>query len=439
MFVGFATTNPTLALDHLTGLATNHQDVIGGQRQPGVMPFDNYHEFSQYSTKLTRDFISNVAGWRPDQEQTQAGESFTLPKKPVISDGERQRTRRQDIGCSFSQNGRNGTERVLRLAIPGEDGRKRVKVPTQWPDCVHSKLDLYFNDQPDGGTGVLVGPHLLLTAAHNVFDQEGGARIWAKKVSVYPALNEDQVIEQAEGIGVWIYEQWFKDENPEFDIALIVLNKALGSIFGWRGLYCPNDQTLGVLQDIQKFCITGYPGDKGCKQMWTMAHKLNRWNNEQLFYVIDTACGQSGSGIEIRRQDEEYVIGVHTNGGATENRGTRLSQEKFRTLIFWMQITTEKLAARFAVQPVDNSGLEVAELASQQVSHDRVVGQIRTGDDTVVMGHFPGGIQIGNRSVVIGTTGERENTILNHGGMAVGYQAQAASGSIAIGSGSKVG
>ena len=63
---------------------------------------------------------------------------------------------------------------------------------------------------------------------------------------------------------------------------------------------------------------------------------------------------------------------------------------------------------------------------------------LTVGDDSVVMGNVPPGTKVGKGSVVIGPTDNRGNTILNTP-MAVGRDARAGPGSIAIGAGAGAG
>ncbi len=66
----------------------------------------------------------------------------------------------------------------------------------------------------------------------------------------------------------------------------------------------------------------------------------------------------------------------------------------------------------------------------------RKKGDVRVGSDSVIMGRVSG--RVGNRSVVIGATDDRGNVILNQS-MAVGYNAHAGPGSIAIGANANAG
>jgi hypothetical protein len=62
---------------------------------------------------------------------------------------------------------------------------------------------------------------------------------------------------------------------------------------------------------------------------------------------------------------------------------------------------------------------------------------LKVGKDSVVYGNVNG--EIGDRSVVVGPTDDRGNTILNKGPLAIGHGAYAGPDSIAIGAGAGAG
>jgi hypothetical protein len=95
--------------------------------------------------------------------------------------------------------------------------------------------------------------------------------------------------------------------------------------------------------------VTGFPGDKGEKdkqstQMWTMSHVKNVLDN-RITYEIDTAPGQSGSGIWTQWDGFQgyHVVAIHTYGArntsdeSSSNFGTRICCVKFECLINWMK------------------------------------------------------------------------------------------------------
>ncbi len=229
-------------------------------------------------------------------------------------------------------------EKILAKIIPGFDGRERVFKTTSWPHTIHVQLTMHFNREVYGGSGVMVGPHHLLTCGHNVYDTK--EKKWAESITVFPALNDDHApFGQVKVVKVYIYTNWTMQADKKFDIALLILNQSIGKYTGWGGVVCIDDQH--ILQE--KIHITGYPGDKGLKQMWSMSHVVKSNGTEEFEYEIDTHAGQSGSGIWINKWGLPLVLGVHTLGGDAKNFGVRISEQKFTDLFVTAMTATRKL------------------------------------------------------------------------------------------------
>lgn len=225
-------------------------------------------------------------------------------------------------------------EKILKRIIPGVDGRERVENTIDWPNLLHGQLTMKYSDGEYGGSGVLIGPHHLLTAAHNVYDVD--KKEWAHSISVRLGLNE--VVAPFGEIKVakaYTFDQWVQNKDFNYDIALITLGNSIGYKTGWAGVVSLEDESL-VKKNVT---ITGYPGDMGFNKMMKMSHRLKLVNPERFYYDIDTYGGQSGSGIWIQKFASPYVIGVHTLGeGAlyTGNSGVRLSSPKFHKIAKWI-------------------------------------------------------------------------------------------------------
>lgn len=228
-------------------------------------------------------------------------------------------------------------ERILKKAIPGKDGRKRVTQTKDWPHSIHTHLAMIFEDEEFGGSGSMVGPHHILTAAHNVFDKD--KKVWAKSIKVYPALNDKVApFGAVKVVKAYTFTQWTRDANTAYDMALLLLEKPVGLQTGWGGMMSSQDQDLKSL----KINISGYPSDKGFQQLWTMEHKLEKFDKEEFSYEIDTEGGQSGSPIWTMIKEDPYIIGVHTQGDTDKNLGVRLSHHKVKQhLAQWIENTYE--------------------------------------------------------------------------------------------------
>lgn len=227
-------------------------------------------------------------------------------------------------------------EKILMRIVQGKDGRSRILDTMQWPYTFHTQLSLHFSDGEYGGSGVLVGPHHILTAGHNVYSPI--TKDWVKKVVVRPGLNESSAnFGEHSATKVYTFKEWIKDQNPSFDMALITLGHSIGLETGWAGLLVDNDETL----KDEAIHVTGYPGDKGFNQLWTMSHKVKKFEPERIYYEIDTNKGQSGGPIWVNKYGP-FLVGVHTHGETNlyeGNSGTRLSMNKLDKIAKWISET----------------------------------------------------------------------------------------------------
>jgi V8-like Glu-specific endopeptidase len=184
-----------------------------------------------------------------------------------------------------------------------------------------------------GCTGTIVAAKYVLTAGHCVYNKAYGG--WAKKIEVIPGLSGTyKPYGSAFSTKVRSYTGWTSSQKSDYDIALITLDRSIGSKTGWLG-YAYYPSINGVTGNI-----TGYPGDKD-NGLYPYYHSgpIARSTSYRLSYQIDTSGGQSGSGIYRIVSDNRYVFGVHTNGTSSPtgyNSGTRLDSKKFNDIKSWI-------------------------------------------------------------------------------------------------------
>jgi V8-like Glu-specific endopeptidase len=233
--------------------------------------------------------------------------------------------------------------------IENLDRRHQIKWPDMqgWPYRIHGHLIMKYGHDTYTGSGVLVGPHHVLTAAHNIYNRNGQ---WAQEVLFAPGRYQDKYpYGDCKGCLLLVPQKWsdnkLKDKEREsYDFGMVILDTAIGNITGWSGLLSLPKELLTEWP----VTVTGYPGDKGTgnyhsTQMWEMHGDMKRVTDHQLYYDIDTWEGQSGSAVWRQEWPEykgPYTVGVHTyreDKDGEGNKGTRLTKDKFDLILYWLQ------------------------------------------------------------------------------------------------------
>lgn len=261
-----------------------------------------------------------------------------------------QEFQRQNI-CQFTLHGTpigGDHEHVLRKIIPGQDGRLRIQPTHEWPHGAVGVLALRFRDtEPDQviwGTGTLITPYCVLTAAHNLYSHtsiDGQLRGEAIRVRFFPGMDgKTAPFGEVKVKKFFCPQEFMETSGEEEDYGLLILEDRIGDQTGFLGI-----KVLSREQIVdQTICVSGYPGDKvwnqnGSYEMWGMDGPITGLDNKRLYYEIDTYKGQSGSGVRLRHVDGTYdLIGVHEGGDMElgRNKATRLTRERFLRIAKWI-------------------------------------------------------------------------------------------------------
>ncbi|KAJ7770928.1 hypothetical protein DFH07DRAFT_735221 [Mycena maculata] len=234
--------------------------------------------------------------------------------------------------------------------LPGGDFRDLVKV-SDFQDGgkyrsivkIQSRFRSGDGDIWMMGTGWLIGPDLLVTAGHVVFDKAYGCGA-TTQIKCYIGYNGVQSVPKKEipavqpryGSKVVTTESWIRDNDARpRDVAFIQVHKAFTgklNAFRFTDTVSPITMRLGVV---------GYPGDKNLNgeegaQMYELfevtTFELEKNPRHMIQYKISTAGGQSGAPILSRpaNGDDLFAIGTHCYGagnGEATNSGNSIGGE----------------------------------------------------------------------------------------------------------------
>jgi V8-like Glu-specific endopeptidase len=228
--------------------------------------------------------------------------------------------------------------------IIGEDDRTLVTDTSVSPWSTICALRMSFRGATYVGSGCLIGPRLVLTCGHNVYDPRDG---WAEWIEVTPGMCRSASgtpfgsVRVSGGPANLRTVQGWKEGDSTFDYGAVLL--PANDRFRRAGAFSignfPRTDLLGAT-----LLISGYPGEKIPHQrpygdQWQHKRKCSGVDTRTLVYLVDTTKGQSGSAIIVVRASDQkhFVVGIHTNGSATSNSGTRINSEVFAQVQKWRQ------------------------------------------------------------------------------------------------------
>jgi V8-like Glu-specific endopeptidase len=225
-------------------------------------------------------------------------------------------------------------------SIPGErsvigaDERIQITDTAFYPWRAIAYLALFDanGNEFSGCSGTFVGPDVLLTAAHCLWDAKTG---FTWDIAVIPGRDGDYFPYGYVWGENWIVpDGWIESEGTDsnFDFGLVKLSDGtMGQTVGWFVVSHLQTDTLN-LPDFSP-AIAGYPGDRPEGTMWAgQKASFAAVGPNFLDYTIDTFGGQSGSAVFSADLDSPYlghIAGVHILGGETLNSARRANMELF--------------------------------------------------------------------------------------------------------------
>lgn len=221
-------------------------------------------------------------------------------------------------------------------SVCGADERIQIRQTTGIPWRMICQLIITRRDgRRSRCTGWFISPRTVMTAGHCVYSHSG-QKGWAQSIEVIPGMNGRlRPFGSAVGTSFRSVKGWTNSRKPSHDYGCIILpkNAPLGRRTGWWGFANLRDRSLRNLLANN----SGYPGDKPFGTQWYNAGRITRVTSRRLYYMLDTAGGQSGSPTWRYSKGKRHAIGIHAYGGCP-NKSTRISKPVFKNMKKWKQL-----------------------------------------------------------------------------------------------------
>ncbi len=233
-------------------------------------------------------------------------------------------------------------ESISTYAIIGSDNRTIVSDTTVAPYRYVGRLVTYYTvpstgaAMMDSGSAFLVGPKLVMTAAHCLYPVWKGEICNITKVMFYPGRNGNNL--PYGGVQVTVlhvptkYKQnaleYEKNYDEKYDYAVMELATAVGNTTGY--FRTDANYMVGTGENVGsslKVIVAGYPGAVSERnKLYRQAGTVNFMGDGYLLdYTMDIESGQSGGPLYYKESGKYYVMGIITSDTPTQNYGRRLT------------------------------------------------------------------------------------------------------------------
>lgn len=229
--------------------------------------------------------------------------------------------------------GEFGPDRIVQEKIIGLDDRVLIAdtsvVPYRRICYLSMTTSLGYSFK---GTGWLIGPRVLVTAGHCVYNREHAYGIGKmRSVKITVARNGQFNLGTANATRVETTQGWISNGDEEWDFGVVFLDQPLGNQVGFFGFAnYPDNDLKGKLVNV-----VGYPGEQTAT-MWGRVDKIVGVSSQRLEYLADTTGGQSGCPVIYNDGSGTFrAVGIHNYGGNQGNFATRINDAVFQQLKKW--------------------------------------------------------------------------------------------------------
>lgn len=178
-----------------------------------------------------------------------------------------------------------------------------------------------------GGSGVLVGKNILITAAHVVYDDNNNPYAnWVAQAG----FNTNHSLADSGWSQVYYYENWMSNHSWQYDIAICVLNENIGEQVGFMGFQYLGDSILSNLPGVT---AVGYPEERDAS-MHQYYSKGNVKSTANSYFTTDCYTSKGMSGGPMINDETGFVLGVvqGTDVFSTSQRTSRITSDLFSLL-----------------------------------------------------------------------------------------------------------
>lgn len=254
-------------------------------------------------------------------------------------------------GMGMTGRGRDGSERRIEPSqrvldsisgedraqtgrgVFGADDRRPVVDTTEYP---YGAVGLVQATHPDpqitvNCTGALVGPKLLITAAHCLYDHtlEGG---WIENVSFWAGINGNDKVPfgQSDWAEMYVFDGYIANYQDSYDsvwpydLAVVILSEEVGNRTGWLGY--DSFAGLGAFQAS----LIGYRADQTEWSQWSSACRVEAGNVTDIDFMHDCDADAYADAAPIYvhdASDDSYrIVGLNMNDLDDMNWALRLTE-----------------------------------------------------------------------------------------------------------------
>ena len=201
---------------------------------------------------------------------------------------------------------------------------------TEYPYRANVKLFLDFGSVGYVCSGVLIDGMHVLTAAHCIYSHDDGG--WATSVEVVPAYdNFSQPYGSAYATYLYSWTGWTVDEDFNWDMGYMSLDRPVGGLVGWYGYGYNTDNSIYTSGTWEN---SGYPAEAPYdgSEMFTWSGTFDNIQPDLLYHNNLGYGGQSGSGTH--QNLSTHSVASHTFLDANGNRippfgHCRMTQPRF--------------------------------------------------------------------------------------------------------------